>query len=144
MKPKYKIYVADYEKKTVLQMPTLPEDMPEKKRSANITTFTNYKGETYNIIGHRSPIEMEYSPWIPGIGKKLPFTLSKTTAKQFSKLINDAMIKKKPIRVIVIRTVDNSKFINSLFAVESFAYHEKRNTDFEITMSLKEWRKYWE
>lgn len=142
MKAKYKIYVADYKKKTVLKMPTLPEDMPEKKRNASITTFTNYKGEVYNIIGHRGAIEMEYAPWIPGIGRKLPFTLSGTKAEQFAKLINSAMLKKEPIRVIIIRTVDNSKFINNLFAVETFNYYEKRNTNFEFTMSLKEWRKY--
>ena len=122
----YHIYISDYKKKKVYELPMLPEDMPDKTVSVEVNEFrTANKG----------------SPILPGIGKKRTYYLSNTTGKQVIKLIKNAIDKKEPIRLTIARS-DGSCFTNTTYAITSFSYHEMRNTDFAVKLSLIQWRKY--
>ncbi|MFW5671842.1 MAG: hypothetical protein ACOCM8_06060 [Acetivibrio ethanolgignens] len=129
----YHIYISDYKKKKVYELPMLPEDMPDKTVSVEVNEFRTANKGSYAV--------MEISPILPGIGKKRTYYLSNTTGKQVIKLIKNAIDKKEPIRLTIARS-DGSCFTNTTYAITSFSYHEMRNTDFAVKLSLIQWRKY--
>lgn len=137
----YHIYISDYKKKKVYELPILPENMPEKTVSVSVNEFRTANKGSYAVIGQKGLASMELSPILPGIGKKRTYYLSNVTGKQVIKLIKNAIDKKEPIRLTIARS-DGSCFTNTTYAVTSFSYHEMRNTDFAVTLSLIQWRKY--
>lgn len=138
---RYHIYLSDYKRKKVYELPILPENMPEKTVSAAVNEFKTANGGTYAVIGKKGLANMTFSPTLPGVGKSRTYYLSRTKGKQVIRLISNAIDKKEPIRLTIARE-DGSCFTNTTYAVTSFAYHEKRNTDFEVTLNLVQWRRY--
>ncbi len=138
---KYQIFISNYARTKAYEFPILPENMPEKTVTADVTEFKTASNGTYAIIGERGLDNIEINQRLPGIGKKRTFYLSSTKGRQIIHLIQNAMKEKEPIRLTICRS-NGTYFVNTTYAITSFMYHELRNSDFEITLSLLQWRDY--
>lgn len=139
---KYDIYLSDMERKTVLQLPILPEEMPSLTQGAKNEEFETYSNGTYNLIGTASLIEFPLECWLPGKGKNYSFQRVKNIdPHDYINLINLAMNNKKPLRIVMVRG-DGTFIINTTFSVESFVWHEDKMGDYQYSVSFKQWRDY--
>lgn len=139
---KYDIYLSDLERKTVLQLPIIPEEMPSLSRSSNNEEFETFSSGTYNIIGDAGLSTFPLECYLPGKCKNYPFQRVKNIdPEKYIKFVDDAMTSKKPLRVIIVRG-DGTFAINDTFSVETFEYHEDRVGDFQYTITFKQWRDY--
>ena len=137
----YHMYISNYKRTKVYELPILPEDMPDKTVDVDVEEFKTANEGTYAVIGKKGLRGMDLNLTLPGIGKKRTYYLSNTNGKQVIRLIKEALDNQEPIRLTIARG-DGSCFINSYMAILHYAYHEMRNTDFAVTLQLKQWRKY--
>lgn len=139
---KYDIYLSDYERKTVLQLPIVPSELPSLLRNNNNEQFETFSNGTYNIIGDIGLLEFSLESWLPGKGKNYSFQRVKNiNPDDYINLFNTAMLYKKPIRVIIVRS-DGTFLINHIFSIDSFEFKEDKNSDYVYSTSLREWREY--
>ena len=138
---KYDIYISDKDKKTVLQLPIVPEQMPSLSKSAKNEEFETFNNGTFNIIGDVGLTEFTLEAWLPASGRNYSFQRVKNiNPDNYIYLMNSAMQNKKPIRIVIIK---EGKYIcNTLFSVESFEYHDNKICNIEFSLSVKEWRDY--
>jgi hypothetical protein len=138
----YDIYLSDYERKTVLQLPILPEEMPPMSKASANEEFETYNNGKYNLIGDVGLIEFNLDCWLPGKGKNYSFQRVKNiNPDDYVQLIDAAMLNKKPLRVVIVRG-DGTLINNTTFSVESFEWHEDKVCDYEYSISFKQWRDY--
>ena len=137
----YHMYLSNFKRTKVYELPILPEDMPDKTVDVDVKEFKTADKGTYAVIGKPGLRGMDLSLTLPGIGKKRTYYLSNTKGKQVIRLLKEALNNQEPIRLTIARG-DGSCFINSNMAIVHYGYHEMRNTDFALTLQLKQWRKY--
>lgn len=139
---KYDIYISDINRKTVLQLPILPEEMPSLSRSSNNEEFETFANGKYNIIGDAGLIEFSLDSWLPAKGKNYSFQRVKNiNPDTYINLINAAMDTKKPLRVVIVRS-DGTFVTNNTYAIESFEWHEDKIGNYKYSISFKQWRDY--
>lgn len=139
---KYDIYLSDLNRKNVLQLPILPEEMPSLSKSAKNEEFETFSNGTYNLLGDAGLIEFSLECWLPGKGKSYSFQRVKNiNPDDYINLINTVMDNKKPLRIVIIRG-DGTFITNTTFSVESFEWHEDRVGDYKYSISFKQWRNY--
>jgi hypothetical protein len=139
---KYDIYISDMDRKTVLQLPIIPEEMPSFSKSSSNEEFESFSDGKYNLIGDVGLLEFTLESFLPGKGKNYPFQRVKNINPDlYIQLINAAMINKKPLRVVIVRGGDSFN-INSTFSVETFEWHDNKVGDYQYSISFKEWRDY--
>ena len=139
---KYDIYISDIAKKTVLQLPIIPEEMPSLNKAGKNEEFETYSNGTYNIIGDVGLMEFTLECWLPAKDRNYSFQRVKNiNPYKYIDLINIAMRDKKPLRVVIVRG-DGTFVVNDTFSVESFEYHENKIGNFEYSVGLKQWRDY--
>lgn len=139
---KYDIYISDYERKTVLQLPIIPSEMPSLSRSNKNEEFETFSNGTYNIIGDVGLLEFALESWLPGKGKNYSFQRVKNiNPNTYIDLLNSAMLNKKPVRVVIVRG-DGTFLINHTFSIETFEFKEDKKSDYVYTITFKEWREY--
>ena len=139
---KYDIYISDLAKKTVLQLPIIPEEMPSLSKSGKSEEFETFDNGTFNIIGDAGLLEFTLECWLPAKDKSYSFQRVKNVNPYtYIDLINKSVINKKAIKVVIVR--GNGTFVvNNTFSVESFEYHEDRMGNFPYSISFKQWRNY--
>lgn len=139
---KYDIYISDKDKKTVLQLPITPEQMPSLSKASKNEEFETFDNGTFNIIGDVGLLEFTLESWLPAQGRVYSFQRVKNiNPYKYIDLINISMRDKKPIQVVIAR--DNGTFVvNNTFSIISFEYHENKIGNFEYSLSLKQWREY--
>lgn len=139
---KYDIYLSDIDRKTVLQLPILPEEIPSLTKSSKNEEFESFSNGTYNLIGDVGLIEFALECWLPGKGKNYSFQRVKNiNPDDYIKLLDEAMNNKKPIRVLISRG-DGTFITNNTFSVESFEWHEDKIGDYPYSVQFKQWRDY--
>jgi hypothetical protein len=139
---KYDIYISDIDRKTVLQLPIIPEEMPSFAKSSSNEEFETFSNGVYNIIGDVGLKEFTLESYLPGKGKNYPFQRVKNINPDvYLDLINNAMTNKQPLRVIIVRGGDTFN-INDTYSVESFEWHDDKVGDYQYSISFKQWRDY--
>lgn len=139
---KYDIYLSDLERKKVLQLPILPEEMPSLSLPGKNEEFEAYSNGTYNLIEAPGLIEFTLECWLPGKDKNYSFQRVKNiNPDEYINLINTSMDNKKPLRVVIVRG-DGTFIINTTFSVESFEWNVDKVGDYRYSISFKQWRDY--
>lgn len=139
---KYDIFFSDLERKQVLQLPILPEELPKLSKSSSNEEFETFENGKYNIIGAVGLVEFSLECWLPGKNKNYSFQRVKNVeSKNYISFLDLAMINKKPIRVIITRS-DGTFFLNHIFTIESFEWSENRVGNYNYSISFKQWRDY--
>jgi hypothetical protein len=139
---KYSIYISDTAKKTVIQLPVIPAEMPSFSKASKNEEFETFANGIYNIIGDVGLTEFTLESFFPAINKSYSFqNVKNVNPYTYIDFINLSMISKTPIRVVIVRS-DGTYVVNNTFSIESFEYHEDKKGDFPYTISLKQWRDY--
>lgn len=139
---KYDIYISDKDKKTVLQLPIIPEQMPSLNKASKNEEFETFNNGTFNIIGDVGLMEFTLESWLPAKGRNYSFQRVKNiNPDAYISLINKAMATEKPIKIVIVR--GNGTFVcNDTFSVENFEYNENKIGNFEYSLGVKQWRDY--
>lgn len=139
---KYDIYLSDYKRQVVLQLPIIPSEMPSITKASKNEEFETYNDGTYNIIGDVGLTEFSLECWLPGKNKNYDFQRVKDIdPDKYIQLIDTSMLNKKPLRVIIVRS-DGTYFLNNTFSVESFDWYEDKKSDYVYSINFKQWREY--
>jgi glucan-binding YG repeat protein len=136
---KYDIYIADYNKTKVLQLPIIPEELPPISRKISNEEFETYDNGTFNFIEKAGLTTLSFDSWLPM--KKYNFARSVYLATDFIDLFNNAIDRVEPIRIVIINS-NSQTYINDKFSIENFDYHMIKRGDYKYTLGLKQWREY--
>lgn len=136
----YTIYLKSYTG-TKVKMPVVPSELPEISQSADIEDFAAIKGGHCTIIGQRQQPTLSVDHLVPGRGKALSFTVSKTTGSQVLKLLKECQKKRIPMKYIIAKK-EGGYYLNRWFGVSSFSYKVDRKNDYVISMDLVGWKEY--
>lgn len=138
----YDIFIADIDRKTVLQLPILPEEMPSLQRSSKSEDFETFSNGTYNLIDDVGLMKFNLDTWLPGKGKNYSFQrIQNINPDEYIQLVDMAMLYKNPLRVIMLRS-DGTYIVNDTFSVENFEWHEDKVGDYVYKIDFKQWRDY--
>ena len=136
---KYKIYVADKNKKNLMRLPILPEEMPTRSTSVTTDTFKAANGKAYTIIGAQEPETLTVEFDAPDKANKKYD--SKCTGAQFEKFFKDKIKKKAPIYYMAIKP-NGKYYIKGLYAISSYDRHISQTNKWIFSITLQKWRKY--
>lgn len=135
----YNIYITDYKKTKVLQLPILPSTLPTISKSIANESFETYDNGTFNFIEKAGLTTLTLEGWLPM--KTYSFAKSKTMATDFIALFNNAIDTTAPIQLLITCN-DNSTYLNDKFSIETFEYGIRKNGDYNYNLGLKQWREY--
>jgi hypothetical protein len=138
---KYDIYISDYNKTKVLQLPIIPTKLPSLSKSISNEEFTTYWNGTYNFIEKPGLSEFTIDRWLPGAANKYSFARSQTDPLEYINLLESARDNAEPIRV-VISCSDGSTYVNDSFSIEKFEYNINKRSDYDYSLSVKQYRAY--
>lgn len=139
---KYDIYLADINKKNLLHLPIIPEEMPTISKSSKNEEFETFNNGTFNIIGDVGLTSFTLESWLPAKGRNYPFQrIKNVNPYTVIDFININAKNKKPILVVIVRN-NGTYVVNNKFTIESFEYHENKIGNFEYSISFKQWRDY--
>lgn len=135
---KYDIYIADYKKTKILQMP-IPMTPPAITTPIQNETFDTYWNGSFLFIEKAGLKTLTLSGWLPN--QIYNFARSKLLAPEILELFQNAIDNTEPIIVIIVST-DGQMYLNEIFAIESFEKTARKNGDIEYSLSLKQFREY--
>lgn len=135
----YDIYIANYKKTKVLQLPILPPNLPSISKTIANETFETYWNGSFNFIEKVGLQSLTLEGWLPS--KSYNFARSKSKAKAFITLFNYAIDNVEPIQILITCS-DGSTYLNNIFAIENFEYSVRKNGDYNYSLGLKQWRDY--
>lgn len=135
---KYKIYVADKNKKNLMRLPILPEEMPTRDVSVQVDTFKSAKGKAYSIIGAQEPETVTIEFLAPDKTKK--GLDSKCTGAQFEKFFKKRIEKQEPLYYMAIKP-NGKYYIKGLYAISSYSRHITQIGKWSFSLTLQKWRK---
>lgn len=133
----YDIYIADKNKKKVLQLPIIPTELPEKSVNISNEEFKTYDNGTFNFIKYKGLDTLNLTSWLPV--KNYYFAKSNTKANEVISLIEYAVEHKEYIQVVIIKS-DGTTYVNDKFSVEGFKYNVRKNENYNYTLDLKQYR----
>lgn len=129
------IYLSSSDRGRVYALPFLPESFPDLSRSANNEEFETYDSGTYNILGAPGLMEFTLEGVLPM--QSYPFAKSRVKASAIISLLEKAMKRKKPVRIVFA-----GKLRRSLLAsVENLSYHENKVGNIAYSAAFKEYRR---
>lgn len=134
------IYISDYAKTKVLQLPIIPSEMPSLSSKSSNEEFETWWDGSYNFIEKKGLLTLNLDSWLPLNASKYSFCKSKVNASEIIALIQNAQTKAEPIRLVV--TGDTTYNLNDTFSIESFDYNILKRGDYKYTLSLKQFREY--
>lgn len=137
---KYHIYIQTYDKKTKVEFPVLPSQLPEVSYSSESEDFSSTTGQ-YTIIGQAKMAEIDVEALVPDPSKKLSFCVGSLTGAKLVSLLRGAQNSRVPIRYMVTKS-SGGNLVNSLFQVIDFSWKIDKKNDYIVSMSLKGWRSY--
>ncbi|WP_297422088.1 cell wall-binding protein [Clostridium sp.] len=136
----YEIYIGNYNRTKVLQLPIPPKELPTLSSNPSNETFETYWDLPYNFIEKKGLIEFTLEGWLPVDYSKYSFVKSKVNATEVIDLIESSKTNTEPIRIVI-----NSKsgyYVNDTFAIESFEYNIIKRGDYKYSLKVKQWRDY--
>jgi hypothetical protein len=137
------IYFSDLNRKTVYQLPILPEDMPELSISTDNEEFETFNSGTYNFLNMQGLTTFSVESFLPSYAGKYSFAKSKIDSYTLINFWNSAMTNKTPIRCIMDKNLNsntNLQIVNMMVSVEGLTYHEDTVGDVYFKLDLKEYR----
>lgn len=137
----YNIFIADYNKTTVLQLPIIPSKLPSLSNGSKNEEFETYNDGTYNFIEKNGLQQFTLEGWLPKKASKYFYSKSKVGALEIINLINSIKDKAEPVQ-IVINDTNNQTYVNNTFSIESWNYNVMGNGDYEYSLGVKQWRPF--
>jgi len=137
----FNIYISDYNKTKILQLPIIPSEMPSFSYKSSNEEFETWWNGTYNFIEKQGLMILSLDSWLPSNASKYHFCKSKVNAIEIIELIKNIQSKAEPLRLIITGG-DSVSNINDAFAIESFSYNVMKRGDYKYSLSLKQWREY--
>lgn len=135
---KYDIYIADYKKTKVLQMP-IPMTPPTVSTPISNETFDTYNNGSFLFIEKAGLKTLNLSGWLPN--QIYNFARSKILAPEIIELFQNAIDNTEAIVVTIVST-DGQMYLNDTFGIESFEKTARKNGDVDYSLSLKQFREY--
>lgn len=136
----YEIYISNYDRTKVIQLPILPSELPSLSSNPSNETFETYWDLPYNFIEKKGLIEFTLESWLPVDYTKYSFCKSKVNASEVIDLIESAKTNTEPL--IIVINAKNGFYVNDTFAIEKFEYNIIRRGDYKYSLGLKQWRDY--
>ena len=137
------IYFSTSDRKTVIELPILPEEMPDLSRTADNEEFKTFNNGNFNLPGTMGLISFSLDNFLPAYADKYSWAKSQINPYTLINFWASNMSKKTPIRIITNRGDIKglpSESLNLLILVESMNWHDKRNGDVKYTINFKEYR----
>lgn len=137
------IFFSSLDRKEVYQLPVLPETLPELTRACANEEFETYNNGTFNLLGNMGLYSFSLSSFLPTLDKNYTFAKNKINPYLIINLWAKAMATKKPIRVIINRSLVVGlpvEVINIMVTVESLSHYEDIVGDVVYNVSFKEYR----
>ena len=128
------IYLSSSDRGRVYQLPFLPESFPDLSRAAGNEEFETFNNGTYNILGAPGLYEFTLEGVLPT--KSYSFAKSSVKAGAIISLLENAMERKKPVRIVLAGKLRRSMQVS----VESLSYHENKAGNVAYSVSFKEYR----
>lgn len=138
---KFDIYISDYNKTKVLQLPIIPTKLPSLSKAINNEEFETWWDGVYNFIEKPGLLEFTIDKWLPGAANKYNFARSQTAPLEYINLLEKARDNAEPIR-IVISCADGSTYVNDSFSIQKFEYCINRRGDYDYSLGVKQYRAY--
>jgi len=136
----YEIYISNYDRTKVLQLPIVPSEFPTLSSDSKNEEFETYWNGDYNLIEKSGLQQFTLESWLPRDASKYYFCKSKINAREIIDLIENAKTNAEPIRIII-----NDKtgyYVNDTFSVEKFEYKIIKRGDYEYSLGVKQFRDY--
>ena len=134
----YDIYIENKDKSKMLQFPIIPPELPELNYSIENEEFKTYSNGTYSFIKEQGLYNFTLESWLPT--KKYNFAKSSVMANEILKLLDDAVINKEYVHVIIIKS-DGSTYVNNIFSIEpGFKYKIQKDGNYSYSLPLKRYR----
>ncbi len=134
----YEIYIGNYAKTKVLQLPIPPSELPTLSSNPSNEVFETYWDLPYNFIEKKGLLEFSLDGWLPVDSTKYSFCKSKVNASDVIDLIESAKTNTEPITIVI--NAKTGFYVNDTFAVEKFEYSVIRRGDYKFTLQVKQWR----
>lgn len=137
------IYFSDLNRKTVYQLPILPEEMPELSVSANNEEFETFSDGVYNFLNTSGLTTFSVESWLPSYPGKYYFAKSKINPYTLINFWKSAMSNKSAIRCVIDKNSSNNtnlQIVNMMVSVEALTWHEDAVGDVQYKVDLKEYR----
>ena len=135
------IFISDYNKSQVLQLPIVPVELPSLSRTSSNEEFETWWDGTYNFIEKEGLLTFSIESWFPTNASKYSFCKSQVNAMQIINLIKITQEKAEPLRITI--SCDNGEvYVNDTFSIDSFSYNLLRRGDYKYLLNVKQWRQY--
>lgn len=135
---KYNIYISNIDLTTVIDLPILPETLPEIVKSLKSEEFETYDNGSFNFIANVGLETFSLERFFPEFVGKYDFEQSKDTFDGFKTLIDLAYENKTPVRVIF--STSSTTILDDTFTVETFSYYVDSNGDYQFKADFKQYR----
>lgn len=134
----YKMYVADKDRKQVLELPVIPSEFSDKTAAIQNEEFKTFDNGTFNFIKEPGLYTFSINSWLPAKNSNYKFLRSNVKDAEIIALIDNAVNKKEPIQFVIINGEDT--FINDIFSVEGWSHGKNRRGDTTYKLDLKKYR----
>ncbi|OOM81795.1 autolysin [Clostridium puniceum] len=138
---KYDVYISDYKKTKVIQLPIIPPELPSLSKPIANEEFETYWSGVYNFIEKPGLLAFTLDSWLPEKANKYNFSRSQINPLDCIKSLEDARDNAEPIRII-ISTQNNISYVNDIYSIESFSYNVNKRNDYQYSLGVKQWREY--
>ncbi|MBU3146887.1 hypothetical protein KPL50_25765 [Clostridium sp. CF012] len=137
------IYFSDSKRKIIIELPVLPEEMPELSRNAKNEEFETFNNGAFNLLGNVGLITFTLDSFLPAYANKYRWAKSQINPYSLINLWASNMANKTPLRVIMNRNLRKdlpAELLNLAVSVENMKWHEDRTGDIKYTIDFKEYR----
>lgn len=132
------IWFSNLSRTRVFKLPIPPEEMPELSATSKNEEFETFNNGIYNLIGDKGLISFSIQSILPAFANKYNWAKSQFNPYLLTKLWEDAMYYKVPLRCIIEK--NNKDIINFLVTIEDLKYNEDKTGDVKFAVSCKEYR----
>lgn len=135
------IFFSDLARKTILQIPVLPEEMPELSKAAKNEEFETFNNGMFNLLGTIGLTTFTLTRFLPQFAGKYSWAKSKINPYDLINLWSKSMLNKVPLRCVMMRDSKNGKpeILNWMVSVEAMTWHEDRLHDVQYSVDFKEY-----
>lgn len=128
------IFVSSEDRKEVLQLPIIPEELSVKVPHNN-QTFSTISGGDIKLIGMSGLKAIAFDSWFPM--KEYSFAKSPLLGTEAKEFFVKWKRKRRPIRIVIVNN-NGYEFHNELYAIDDFTFGYDRAGDMTYSLSLEQ------
>ncbi|MER2039720.1 MAG: hypothetical protein ABS944_16355 [Solibacillus sp.] len=128
------IFVSSEDRKEVLQLPIIPEELSVKFPHNNQTFSTISEGDI-KLIGMPGLKSIAFDSWFPM--KEYSFAKSPLLGTEAKEFFVKWKKKRRPIRIVIVNN-NGYEFHNELYAIEEIGFGYDRVGDMTYSLSLEQ------